>query len=99
MNAMQHSQQLDYRGGQPPMRRTGRIVGGIILIVVGLPVASYYSIGALFVAGAVRQQDPSVTWRHVALCLLWVMGGITMVVTGIVLIARRRKAMAPTTPP
>ena len=90
-------QPLDYppASGKPPAPRTWRLVVGIILMAVGLPVAAYYAIGSLFVAGAVQQHDPSVTRADVVLCLVWVTAGVAMFVTGTALVARRRARAGP----
>ena len=84
-------EQLAYRAGDHAVRSTRRVAAGIILILLGFPVAAYYSIGALFVFGAVQQHDPSVSWRDVGLCLTWALFGAAVFLTGLVLLVRRPK--------
>ena len=71
-----------------------RVIAGIVLMLLGLPFIGYYSLGAMFVAGAIGRHEPSVSWRDVGMCVLWVLGGIALFATGLVLVTRRTKTFA-----
>jgi predicted phage tail protein len=85
-------------GGTPAVRCVPRSVGAIILMILGVPVGAYYALGTFFMAGAVQQHDPSVSWVDVGLGLLLALAGISMFVTGIALAARAGKVTAVTPP-
>lgn len=94
-------QQSDHApvGDKPAARCTRQVLGGTILVLVGVCVAAYFTIGTLFMARAVRQRDPSVGWMDVGLGLQLALGGAGLFATGIYLVAVRRKTTASTPPP
>ena len=79
--------------------RTGRIVGGVTLILLGTPVAAFFTIGTLFMAGAVQRHDPSVSWVDVGLGLQLALGGAALFALGVMRLSGRRQLAMAMPPP
>jgi hypothetical protein len=76
--------------GAAPAPGALRLVGALVLILIGTAVAGFYATGTLFVAGAVQQHEPGVTRVDVMLVILRALVGVAMVATGVVLLVRRQ---------
>lgn len=67
-------------------RHAMRMIGGIVLILLGLVFAAYGSIGSLFVAAAVNKPGENVEWFDVGALIALALLGVGLVGLGIKMI-------------
>jgi hypothetical protein len=90
MALMPYRPLLDYRGQQPPGRYTWQGVVGVMLLVVGLPLAGCYGYTGLSVL-VMSLTQPPVEWRDVGVFALIASAGAAAATAGYLFLRSTRR--------